>query len=286
MDESLLLCFSSLVVAVVIDGYTHNSNLRSGDSVPLGTQFILVCQVVGLPYGTPLSYAWTCPSGQCVFSANYPTKISSEHILVVFTTYGGTYTCQVTAAGRQHASGNFTVSVTGMSCTVYMSVVHIQYILHHAHLTVGTFSVHCQSSTLLIMMLNDTIAIMQWPSPYSGGSVVHSGGRLIPHEFPITELQQIATSSGNGLITCHVSSGTPMFYSTTGELQAGGVTQYTVKSMAALMVNTSSIDTFQNRDVYCVDIETNHFYLYLSTINSSESFLISNRWGVGKTKPL
>ena len=43
-------------VSVVIDGYSHNSTLTSGDSVPLGTQTILVCRVVGLPYGTPLSY--------------------------------------------------------------------------------------------------------------------------------------------------------------------------------------------------------------------------------------
>ena len=62
----IIICsISVLVVTVVINSYTHNSTLMSGDSVPLGKQFILVCRVVGLPYGTPLSYTWTCPNGPC-----------------------------------------------------------------------------------------------------------------------------------------------------------------------------------------------------------------------------
>ena len=52
---------SVLVETVAIDSYTHNSTLTSGDSVPIGKQLILVCWVVGLPYGTPLNYTWTCP---------------------------------------------------------------------------------------------------------------------------------------------------------------------------------------------------------------------------------
>ena len=42
----------------------------------------------------------------------------------------------------------------------------------------------------------------------TGGSVVHSYGRLIPHEFPITDLQQISGPDGIGRINCTVSSGT------------------------------------------------------------------------------
>jgi len=102
------------LVAVVIDGYTHNSTLTSGDSVPLGTQIILVCRVVGLPYGTPLSYTWTCPLGQCSFEGNYATTIHNEHILAVNMTipsYAGAYTCQVTANDRQ--DGSFTLHVSG-----------------------------------------------------------------------------------------------------------------------------------------------------------------------------
>ena len=113
------LSHSAVTVAIGIDGYTHNSTLTSGDSVPLGNQTILVCQVVGLPFGTPLSYTWTCPNGPCEVEGYYGRKVYNEHILVVNTTStsdGGTYTCQVTATGGQEATGNFTLRVTGMCC--------------------------------------------------------------------------------------------------------------------------------------------------------------------------
>ena len=104
---------------MVIDGYRHNSNLTSGDSVPLGTQIILVCRVVGLPYGTPLNYTWICLNGPCEVEGYYGRKVYYEYILAVNTTStsdGGTYTCQVTATGGQEATGNFSLRVTGMSC--------------------------------------------------------------------------------------------------------------------------------------------------------------------------
>ena len=101
----------------MIEGYTHNSILTSENSVPLGTQIILVCRVVGLPYGTPLSYTWTCPNGPCEVEGYYGRKVYNDHILAVNTTSirdGGAYTCQVTATGGQEATGSFTVTVTGM----------------------------------------------------------------------------------------------------------------------------------------------------------------------------
>ena len=101
---------------MVIDVYTHNSSLTSGDSIPLGTQLILVCQIVGLPYGTPLSYTWTCPNGPCEVEEYYGSKVYNEHILAVntaSTSDGGTYTCQVTATGGQEANASFTLNVTG-----------------------------------------------------------------------------------------------------------------------------------------------------------------------------
>ena len=104
----------------MIDGYTHNSILTSGDPVPLGTQLILVCQVVGLPNGTPLSYTWICPNGSCEVEGYYGRKVYDEHILAVNTTStsdGGTYTCQVTATEGQEANRSFTFSVSGMCCT-------------------------------------------------------------------------------------------------------------------------------------------------------------------------
>ena len=105
---------------VVIDGYTHNSTLTSGDSVPLGNQLILVCQVVGLPYGTPLNYTWTCPNGPCEVEGYFGRKVYNEHILVVNTTStsdGGIYTCQVTATRGQDGNASFTLNVTGMPFT-------------------------------------------------------------------------------------------------------------------------------------------------------------------------
>ena len=112
-----MLASPSTTVTVVIDGYTHNSILTTGDSVPLGTQIILVCQVVGLPYGTPLNYTWTCPSGPCEAEDVYARTFYNKHILAVNTTStlaGGAYTCQVTDTGGQEATGSFTPTDTGM----------------------------------------------------------------------------------------------------------------------------------------------------------------------------
>ena len=104
--------------------------LTSGDSVPLGTQIILVCWVVGLPYGTPLSYTWTClgfPHEQCEPVNGYSSiMFYNDHILAVNTTFtlaGGIYTCQVTATGGQEATGSFTLTVTGMCVHVSCSVL-------------------------------------------------------------------------------------------------------------------------------------------------------------------
>ena len=127
----------SSTVTVVIDGYTHNSILTSGDSVPLGTQIILVCRVVGLPYGTPLSYTWTClgfPHEQCEAENFYARTFYNKHILAVnitFTLAGGTYTCQVTATGGQEATGSFSLTVTGMCvCLVLYCSSNGKGILH------------------------------------------------------------------------------------------------------------------------------------------------------------
>ena len=112
-----ILCHPLELIRVLIDGYTHGSTLTSGVSVPLGTQIILVCQIAGLPYGTPLSYTWTCQNGPCEVEGDYGGKVYNEHILAVNTTStsdGGTYTCQVTATGGLEATGNFTLTVTGM----------------------------------------------------------------------------------------------------------------------------------------------------------------------------
>ena len=112
---------------MVIDGYRHNGTITSGDSVPLGTQIILVCRVVGLRYGTPLNYTWTCPNGPCEVKGYYGRKVyTPEHTLAVNTTStrdGGTYTCQVTGTGGQEATGSFTLRVTGVFGIHYSCIV-------------------------------------------------------------------------------------------------------------------------------------------------------------------
>ena len=101
---------------------------------------------------------------------------------------------------------------------------------------------------------------------HSGGDVVHSYGRLIPHEFPITDLQQISGPDGIGRINCTVSSGRARFAVNSGNrLGTGGVSQTRNGAIATLVVNISNADSFQNRDLYCTDINTKFFYLFISS---------------------
>ena len=94
---------------------------------------------------------------------------------------------------------------------------------------------------------------------HSGGRVVHSYGRLIPHELPITNLQQISGTDGIGMIACTVSRGTAGF-----EVIGAQKTDVTLTSngaTATLVVNTTNATRFTNREVYC---NGTYFYLFLS----------------------
>ena len=231
----------------MIDGYTNNIILTAGDSVPLGTQIILVCRVVGLPYGTPLSYTWICPNGPCEVEGYYGRKVYNEHILAVNTTSisdRGTYTCQVTATGGQEATGSFSLNVTGMCVCLVL---------------------YCSSNGTGTSLVLHT---------HSGGRVVHSYGRLIPYHFPITHLHQISYLIKEDLdgyrVTCNATGPpAPGFYTPNGTFSTGGVTQEMCPHSAVLDVD---ISTFQNRDVYCADSDndTNYFYLYLTSSDNSE----------------
>ena len=106
---------------------------------------------------------------------------------------------------------------------------------------------------------------------YAGGHVVHSYGRLIPHEFPITDLQQISGPDGIGRITCTVSSGTAWFAANGGRLETGGVSQTRNGVTATLVVNPSNVDSFQNRPLYCTNINANFFYLFISSASKCTS---------------
>ena len=70
-------------------------------------------------------------------------------------------------------------------------------------------------------------------------------------------------------VTCIVSSGKPppRFYTPNGTFGTGEVTQEYYQRSAILDVNVS---TFQNRDLYCLDSNTNYFYLYLTSADNSE----------------
>ena len=237
----------------MIDGYTHNSILTSGDSVPLGTQIILVCRVVGLPYGTPLSYTWTCPNRyQCETERPHVRKIHSNHTLAISITStlaGGTYSCQVTAKGGQEATGSFTLTVTGMCVCL---------------------ALYCSS--------NDGAGTSFVLHTHSGGRVVHSDHRIIPHQFLITSKHKISYLRVRQplqhtvyRITCTVSSGPPppRFYSPNGTLDTGGVTEQSAHSKT-LEWDNANIETLQNRDMYCGDNDTNYFYSYFISSDNSE----------------
>ena len=98
-----------------------------------------------------------------------------------------------------------------------------------------------------------------------GGSVVHSYGRLIPHEFPITDLQQTFGPDGIGRITCTVSSGTATFSKNVGQVEGGGVTKITNGATATLVVNVTDVGSFHSRALYCTNININFFYMFISS---------------------
>ena len=101
----------------------------------------------------------------------------------------------------------------------------------------------------------------------AGGDVVHSYGRLIPHRFPITDLQQISGPDGIGRITCTVSSRAARFHinSKTVQLTSGGVSQRGNGATSTLVVNPTNVASFQNRNLYCTNNATSVFYLYISS---------------------
>ena len=100
---------------------------------------------------------------------------------------------------------------------------------------------------------------------YPGGRVVHSYGRLIPHEFPITDLQHISGPDGIGRINCTVSSGTAKFLGNGGQLETGRVSQTGTGATASLEVKPSNVASFQNKGLYCTNATTNFFYLFISS---------------------
>ena len=98
---------------------------------------------------------------------------------------------------------------------------------------------------------------------YPGGVVVHSYGRLIPHEFPITDLQQISGPDEIGRINCTVSSGTAKFNGPIGAPETDDVTITSNRTTATLVVNPTNVASFRNREGNCND-KSHYLYLFLS----------------------
>ena len=56
-----------------------------------------------------------------------------------------------------------------------------------------------------------------------------------------------------------------MFFRPGGGLETGGVTQTRNGATATLVVNSSNVDSFQNRDLYCTNAATDYSYLFISS---------------------
>ena len=107
---------------VVIDGYTVNKTLDSTATLPLGTTVILVCRLSGIPQGLQTNYQWTCPNGPCQQTEHAGRKINNNIIAINITSTsdGGTYTCIVTAKGRE-ASQRFQLNFSGQCLQVHIT---------------------------------------------------------------------------------------------------------------------------------------------------------------------
>ena len=99
-------------------------------------------------------------------------------------------------------------------------------------------------------------------------TVVHSYGRLIPNEFPITDLQQISGLDEIGRINCSVSSGSAKFNRQDGRMPETDeeVNMTGNGALATLVVKPTNVENFINRDINCNSI-SNSFYLFLSPMS-------------------
>ena len=91
---------SHSIHAVVIDGYTSKPYVDPAQPVTLNTSVILVCRVVGVPSGSVLQYAWTCPGDECnIGEGRHPNRRTFGDTFVVNVISfddAGSYVCSVT----------------------------------------------------------------------------------------------------------------------------------------------------------------------------------------------
>ena len=69
-----------------------------------------------------MNYQWTCPNGPCEQAGYDGRKINNNIIAINITSTsdGGTYTCTVTAEGRE-ASQQFQLKVNGQCLQVHIT---------------------------------------------------------------------------------------------------------------------------------------------------------------------
>ena len=74
-------------VTVKINAYPNTSEVEQGTTV------VLVCRVVGVPYGSELTYNWTCASGSTCDNPSEPSQHGSRrqynNTVVVDIVHGG-----------------------------------------------------------------------------------------------------------------------------------------------------------------------------------------------------
>ena len=67
------------------------------------------------------------------------------------------------------------------------------------------------------------------------------------------------------MVTCTDNSGSAEFGANGRTVSDGEVSETKNGATATLVVNPSNVDSFQNRELYCTNINTNFFYLSLSS---------------------
>ena len=111
--------------SVLIDGYTTEGTLVSGDTVQLGTSIILVCSVSGASYDAETNFSWTCSTGECnVGNGVTPSSRAVGNVMminVIFRCLGGCrYTCTVTTTSGARNSDTFRIVYMGMIVILYI----------------------------------------------------------------------------------------------------------------------------------------------------------------------
>ena len=126
------MCFT---VIVKIDTFPNTTEVEQGTTV------VLVCRVVGVPYGSELTYNWTCASGSTCNNPSEPSQRGSRrqynNIVVVDIVKewdDGDYQCNVSnrSDGVILGSDTHRISVTGLlDISVLLYNVYKVYVCTH-----------------------------------------------------------------------------------------------------------------------------------------------------------